>query len=522
MTTLFAQPETEPERPGAGMRLRPYQSIAVDAVLRELEDRISTLVVMPTGTGKTVLFAEVIQRMPPGRIMVVAHREELITQAADKIARVTGHKPDIEMASEWADQSRFQRSRVVVSSVQTQIAGMDGAGRMTRFDPQQFVLLVIDEAHHATAASYRKVIQHYRQNPELRVLGVTATPDRADEEALGQVFDSVAYDYEISDAIRDGYLVPILQRSVVVESLDLSTVRTTAGDLNGADLQAVLSREENLHGIAHPTYELARGRKTLVFADSVANAERLAEILNRHRDGCARWVCGETPKEDRRKLFADFSGGQYQFLVNVGVATEGYDEPGIEAVVLARPTKSRALFAQMVGRGTRPLPGVIDLPGLDAEGRRQAIEASAKPGVEIIDFVGNAGRHKLISVADILGGNYSDEVVARAAKKAQENPGTDVLEGLEDAQKEIDKEKEQAEARRRRSVKVKASYSTSAIDPFAAFDLRPVVQRGWDSGKTLSEKQANLLRKQGIDPERIINTYPADELLGWTAAHPTA
>jgi superfamily II DNA or RNA helicase len=494
------------------MRLRDYQARAVDAIYKAWEDSDSTLAVMPTGCGKTITFAHVIDRLPPGRrAMLIAHREELIFQGADKIARVTGEAPDVEMAEFRADRGAWlvgaTKKQVVVASVQTLNAGA-GEGRMGRFDPQDFGLLIIDEAHHAVAKSYQAVIEWFRKNPRLKVLGVTATPDRADEMALGQVFDSVAFDYEIADAITDGWLVPIEQQMVHVEGLDLSSVRTTAGDLNGADLAHVMEYESNLHEIASPTLEICGGRKALVFAASVAHAERLCEIFNRHHAACARWVCGETPKEERRSLFADYADGKFQFLCNVGVATEGFDDPSIQVVVMARPTKSRALYAQMAGRGTRPLPGLVDSQPM-AEHRRAAIAASAKPAVLIVDFVGNAGKHKLMSTADILGGNYPDEVVEQAARTVREaGQSKDMLEALAEAQAELRKQAEETKAREaatRARLRAKAVYSTSTVSPFDLFHLAPRQERGWDVGRQLSEKQRALLEKHmpGVDVDAL-------------------
>jgi superfamily II DNA or RNA helicase len=305
------------------MKLRSYQRQAVDEILAAFRENSSALIVIPTGGGKTIVVASVIaehHRLCKGRAMVIAHREELIFQAAEKIKRVAGLNVDIEMAEMRAASGLLAKAPVIVSSVQTQIAGCNGDGRMSRFDPMEFSLLVTDEAHHAVSPSWRRVIAHYRANPDLKVLGVTATPDRADEAALGQVFDSVAFDYELPDAIHDGWLVPVMQRTVTVDGLDLSSVRTTAGDLNGADLARVMEYEAVLHEIAHPTFDLAGNRKTLIFAASVAHAERLCEILNRHRGGCARFVCGTTPKEERRQMLADYASGRFQFLCNVGVA----------------------------------------------------------------------------------------------------------------------------------------------------------------------------------------------------------
>lgn len=490
------------------MRIRDYQERAISASFEEWQTCASTLIVMPTGTGKTIVMASIIDRHEAGRTMLMAHREELVFQGADKIKSVTGQEAEIEMAEYKADRHGggfYAKSKVVVASVQTLNAGR-GDGRMARFDPFEFGLLLIDEAHHATADTYRRVINHFRKNPDLKVLGVTATPDRTDEEALGQIFDTVAFDYEILDAINDGWLVPIEQHSVTVDGLDLSSVRTTAGDLNGADLARVMEYEQNLHEIAAPTVDLIGKRKALVFAASVAHAERLCEIFNRHNSESARWVSGETPKEERRQMFADYAARRFQYLVNVGVATEGFDDPSIEVVVMARPTKSRALFAQMIGRGTRPLPGIVD-PHKAAEDRREAIASSAKPTCEVIDFVGNSGKHKLVTVADVLGGNYSDEAVELAARNTREaGAAMNVVDALREAQRELAEQRErelEAERRRRAAVRVRAKYSTQSISPFDVFQIEAPRERGWDKGRQPSEKMLALLEKQGIETAGI-------------------
>jgi len=395
------------------MKLRPYQQSAYDAVHREFAGgRISTIVTLPTGTGKTVVFAHVAKEFSSrGRVLVLAHREELIYQAADKIKAVTGEGVDIEMASQWATLPEHSpwAANFIISSVQTQNASLDDGKRMHRFNPNDFALLVIDEAHHSVAASYRRVVDHFRTNPDLRVLGVTATGDRGDGEGLGSVFDTVAFNYDLHSAIRDGWLVPVRQFSVAVAGLDFSKCRTVGNDLNQADLAAVMEFESSLHPVAHATIERAANlepgslaalkdddkrqeklaammagrkmRKTLVFTVSVAQAERLAEIFNRWVDGCARFVCGETAKQTRRDMLADYAKNRFSILVNVGVATEGFDDPGIELVVMARPTKSRALYAQMAGRGTRPQDSIAHRLGdiAEASGRRSLIASSQKP-----------------------------------------------------------------------------------------------------------------------------------------------
>lgn len=487
----------------SAVNLRDYQTACSDSVLKEFESVTSTLVVMPTGTGKTQVFCDVARRMLPLRTMIVAHREELIFQAHAR-AESFGLSADIEMADRTVQHSLFDKPQVVVSTVQTQTTGgSNQAGRMHRFDPRDFGLLIVDESHRCGGtATYDRLLAHYRQNPSLKVLGVTATPDRTDEIALGSVFESVAYEYEILDAINDGWLVDIDQQMVVVRGLDFSGVRSSGRDLNEKDLARVLEDEDQLHRIASPAIELMGDKRSLVFAASVKQAERLCEIFNRHAPGKFRFVYAGTPKEERRELIADYKSGKVQGVVNVGILTEGVDVPEIEVVVMARPTKSRIVFSQAIGRSLRPLPGVVD--GLDTpEERRLAIANSAKPRALICDFVGNSGRHKLVHTGDILGGRVPDEIVEefnRRAKKSGE--ALRVTDSFEDIRQEIEESKRRDEANRL-AVRAKATYLTHSVSPFDAWDLTRPVRRGWHEGKRLSDKQTAILVKQGIDPAKM-------------------
>jgi superfamily II DNA or RNA helicase len=487
------------------MKLRPYQQAAVSAVEAEWREKQSTLLVLPTGCGKTIVFAEIIRRAFPRRALVLAHREELVFQAREKIMTMTGWRVDIEMGDTRAELScLFGGPRVVVSTVQTQATGGDGGGRMSRFDPGLFGVVVIDEGHHSTSASYRRVLDWYTRNERMRILGVTATPDRADQEALGQVYETVAYDYEIADAIADGWLVPIAQQMVHVAGLDFSHCRTTAGDLNGADIAKVMEYEQTLHRVVAPAIEIAGSRRTLVFASSVNHAERMAEMFNRHRAGMAAWVCGKTPKDDRRRILSDFAAGRVQVVCNCGVLTEGFDNPGVEVIVMARPTKSRSLYAQMAGRATRPADAVAhDLNDHEApDARRALIEASAKPSCLIVDFVGNSGRHKLCTSIDILGGKVSEQVRELAAARLREGKPLRVDEAIAAAQAEARQQAER-EAARRAQLTPRARFTTQTVNPFDMLDLTPTPERGRDRGERLTEKQAAILRKQSIDPDTM-------------------
>lgn len=490
--------------------LRDYQLTAANAIEEAWKTHQSTLCVKPTGTGKTVLFAEIIRRRQPGRSMVIAHREELIFQAREKIERFAGLECEIEMGELVASTSLYHAMPVVVATVQTLVSGRKKK-RMDRFNPMDFSTLVIDEFHHATAASYRKCLDYFiAGNPDIKILGVTATPDRTDEEALGQVCESVAFNYQIIDAIHDGWLVPVEQKFVSIDGLDFSTVRTTAGDLNGADLAAIMEAEKNLQGLCAATLDIIGARQTIVFTASVKQAEMACAIFNRHRSGIAEWVCGATDKEARRKTMKAVISSKTQILCNVGVATEGFDAPGVEVIVMGRPTKSRSLYAQMAGRATRPLPGVVDGP-TTADDRKQAIADSGKANCLLVDFVGNSGRHKLMSGLDILGGKYSDEV-KELAHEIMERDGSAwrISQALDEAEEQLRaKQQKEAEARRKSEearkarLVAKASFTSCPVDPFDAYGIKPSKSEWNPDGKTLTEKQRAMLTRQGIDPDQM-------------------
>lgn len=486
------------------MILRDYQAKCVDAVMESLQDHRSTLVVKPTGTGKSVTFGFAANRfIDRGRVMVIAHREELLEQAAEKLHKITGYRPDIEKAESYAatGETLVEHSPIVVASVQSLISGKDDWRRVHRFNPYEFSLIIVDEAHHSVSQSYVECIRHFQQNPKLKVLGVTATPDRADEAALGRVYEDVAFEYSITDAIADGWLVPIRQRLVHVESIDYSGVKTTAGDLNGADLERVLTIEKNLHGMAVPTLEICGDKKSIVFAVTVSQAERLAEILNRYRENSAIIVHGKTPYEERKEKTRAFRDGEYQFFVNVGIATEGFDVPDVQCIVMGRPTKSRSLYSQMLGRGTRPLTGLVDALAT-ADERRAAIEASDKPEMLVVDFVGNSGRHEIVHAADVLGGDYEDEVVELAKREMAKSPQR-IDEALLAAEKQLRAQRERAEAARRARITAKVQYAAQTKDIAVWYDVPYVRDKAFYQEKTLSDKQIAVLERAGFVVEEM-------------------
>jgi superfamily II DNA or RNA helicase len=346
---------------------------------------------MATGLGKTVVAALVLDQIlnatPARRALVVAHREELLRQARDTIESWTCRSTSLEMAQSRDDG----QGDVVVASVPSLVRRLD------RYDPRRYELLVVDEAHHIPAQTYQDILAHF---PAAKALGLTATADRLDGVGLGRDFESVAFAYELRDAIKDGWLAPLRVRRVAAE-IDLATCRVTAGDLNEGDLERIMLAEAALHAVAEPTARLTAGRSALIFAVTVAHALALAEVLGRYV-GAERvlTVSGQDSRDHRRDAFARFLAGDIPYLVNVMLATEGVDLPRCDAVVVARPTQSRALFAQMIGRGTRLFPGKQDLL--------------------VLDFVGNSGRHRLVSPVDLLGGDDED-VKTRATRRLEVN-----------------------------------------------------------------------------------------------------
>lgn len=469
--------------------LRPYQSQQKTSILDLWIIHQSVLLVSSVGSGKTTTFCSIVtDRIENGRALILAHRTELVDQAIARL-KLFGIDAARDQADERAEHGRWAKD-VIVGTTQTV------AARLTNYDPFDFTTVVIDESHHAVAKTYQRIIQHFRQNPECKILGVTGTPDRSDEAALGQIFDVVAEPvYGIEKAVSDGWLVKPLQQMIEIEGLDLSRVRTTAGDLNAGDLSEILEKEEICQGIVSGILQNVGDMRTLVFAATVREAELLCEIFNRHTQHSAGWVCGKTPDDERRKTFKEFEHGEIQFFVNVGIATEGTDMPHVQCVANARMTKSRALYEQISGRALRTYPGCVD--GLETkEERLQSILASPKPSALLLDFVGNSGKHKLMTVADILGGEITDEVLklvnARIRKKGKP---ADVAEEIEKVKQELERKKlkRDAEKARRQGLVADARYSTREVNAFDGAD-RFQQRRAWDAP---TENQCYFLRSRG-------------------------
>lgn len=387
-----------------------------------------------------------------------------VSEDWDRGGREQSHVPD-EAGSGLEENSalvwvRLDRvESVECGSAGTTVYNLEVEGGHTYFANDTLV----HNCHHSLAKSFRKPLERFTG---ARQLGVTATPDRGDKKALGQLWRSVAYSFDIVDGIEHGYLVPIKGRSVVVQEIDLSGVQKTAGDLQAGQLDEVVA--SGVEGIVKKTLELEPDRQGIWFFPGVKSAELACDRINSIKPGSAAFVCGATPPEERDVIVRAFRRNEVQHLCNCQVATEGFDAPSASMVVIGRPTLSRALYAQMVGRGLRVLPGVVD--GLDpkelASLRRDNVSSSAKPDCVVFDYCGNSGKHTLVTPEDLLGGDYSDEEVKLAKKKAKEASGADVGANLKAARAEL----QAAMA----AMKSKVKAQVDQFDPFKITGTKPV------------------------------------------------
>lgn len=467
--TRDREPSCEVARPVSGSgtgpepirkpSLRPYQLAAKAAAELELLAGRSTLVELPTGCGKTVLFAAMADAAVGGlfaairagrRVLVIAHRTELLEQALNKLVTL-GLDTAIEQATK-----RAGRAMVVVASVQTL-----QRKRLLALDPTEFGLVVVDEVHHAAAKSYRAIVGPEGHFAGVPTLGVTATPDRGDGQALGLehggVLESCCYRYELRQAIADGWLVPIRARVVEIKGVSLAGIKTRAGDLDQKELAEVMAEEQAVLGVAIPLLEQAGDRPTVLFAVGVAHAYALAEALNDRRAGCARAAHGELDADTRKEILAAFRRREFQFLINCDLFTEGFDEPIVACVASAAPTKSRAKHMQRVGRGTR----LIGLSYAESV-------ANGKPDLLVLDFVGDSGRHRLVSPLDALAPGTIAEDVREQAERMLADGEQDLDTLLEEAER-IMREK-RAAARKTAS----ADYFARDVNPFFGDEMLPV------------------------------------------------
>jgi superfamily II DNA or RNA helicase len=454
------------------MDLRPYQEAARAAIHGEWDQgHKRTLLVLPTGTGKTIVFAAVAEdQVRRGeRVLVLAHRGELLEQAAQKIGTVSGLGCAVEKAEQSSAGSWY---RITVGSVQTLMREK----RLDRFEPDHYGTIIVDEAHHILSDSYQRVLDHF---PEANVLGVTATPDRGDMRNLGQYFDSLAYEYRITQAIKDGYLCKIKAQTIPLK-LDMSGVGTQAGDYKAADVGHAL--DPYLDKIADEMRTYCAGRKTVVFLPLIETSRHFCALLQAQGFRAAE-VNGNS--DDRAEILENFAAGEYDVLCNSMLLTEGWDCPSVDCIVVLRPTKIRSLYCQMIGRGTRLAPG--------------------KDHLLVLDFLWHTTRHELCrpaclicespEVADKMTENLEQAEEAVDLEAAEAIAQTDVIAQREEA---LAKMLEEQRHRKRALVDpLQFEYSIQAEDlssyvPAFPADMAPP-----------TKKQLELLERRGIFPDEI-------------------
>ena len=494
------------------MSLRHYQRDCLDSLTNTLTSDKSTLFVMPVGTGKTVVFAELVrQRLNQGRCLILAHRRELVEQAKRQIEHWSGVKADIEMGQERVAGKMF-RSPITISTVQSQCAGFGEQRRMHGFDPHEYGTLIIDEGHHATMASYRTVIDHYVGQNGCKLVGCTATPNRSDKQTLKQVFQSCAYDYQFADARRDGWLTDVRTMQPATLALDFSEVNAAGGDLAAEQLAAMIEREKPYHAIAGAVLQGAPKLRTIIFTMKVEHAELVAEVFNRYEPGTAACVHAKTPEDVRAEIVRAFRRGELLRLCNVDVFSEGFDVPEVGCILMARPHRSLLPYAQKLGRGLRP---TVDLSAYveagQAPDRHRLIRGSDKPHLLVIDFTDSSGRHDLCTPLDVLGGIYPPDVVTLAKKYAKRAAVPQDVDSLLHKAYDESQCRKAREAARREHVKARMEIH---LEPFRAFGIPIRESYSWGGTTSATDKQAALLRKFKVENAEELTKAQASELIG--------
>lgn len=495
-----------------GFRLRDYQQAAVTAVEEGWKTQSRLLIVLGTGGGKTVVFAEIARREVErgGKVLILAHTDELLEQAIDKLHRAVG----LHAEKEKADERASPFASVVVASVQT----LHRDARLTSFSHDHFSLVIVDETHRALAKSYQKILAWFHFGPDslkpdwkipspvvnhphfARVLGVTATPDRGDRRNLGEFYAKCVFDHGMLQLCRDGYLVRPIVKNIPLR-IDVRGVRKTAGDYDAGEVAHKIA--PFLKQIAQAVVQHARDRKTVIFTPSVETARWAAEACA--AEGLdASFVSGSCP--DRHEKIEAFHGkGNGSVICNAMLLTEGWDHAEVSCIVPLRITKIRSLLTQCVGRGTRPLAGTID--GLDTpEERLAAIATSPKKDLLVFDFLWLSDRLDLVAPVDLFAANPE---IRKAMLKSRE---TDLVKAEEEAQRDflkaLEKEARKHQHRQPRTMDPLA-WAVSVGDAV----LASYVPETSADAMSPTKQELDFLLQHNIDTSQVKSSGLAQKLI---------
>lgn len=465
---------------------RKYQIDAFNAIMNDWASGIRrTLLVLPTGCGKTVVATYVIdawlKKNKDTKVLFLAHRGELLDQAAKTMHDVAGLECSLEKAS---STSIGTENRVVLASVQT----LYQERRHTQFPKDYFSAIIIDEAHHSTSDSYQIILKYF---DSANVLGITATPDRGDLRNLGSFYENCAFEYQLKDAVKDKFLVPVRAKVIPLE-IDISKVRVTKGDYSAGDIGNFL--DEYLEKIADEVVKHCKDKKTVVFLPLIKTSKTFCKLLKK-RGMKAAEINGQS--DDREKVLAAFRKGKYNVLCNAMLLTEGWDCPDVECVIVLRPTRSRSLYQQMVGRGMRL-----------AEGKTELL---------LLDFLWLTAQHGLCRPSCIIS---RDEDIAKRIdeKMCAAEDGVLIDEAEAEAERDIVSERESALAEELDKMR-KGTSRTGGVNPIqyavsvAAEELlsySPVF--AWEY-EPPTQKQLDYISRSGIETETVFNRGHASVII---------
>ena len=453
------------------MELRKYQVQAKNAVLEEWNKGIKkTLLVLPTGTGKTVVFSSIAEERVKQnhRVLILAHRAELLSQAADKIKKLTQLDTALEKRDSHSVNTMFP---ITLGSVQT----LQQKQRLDEFPKDYFQDIIVDEAHHSLAKSYQNIFDHFS---DANILGVTATPSRGDKKILTEWFDSIAYEYSMRQAIVEKYLVPI-KAQLIPLTLDISTVKINNGDYAINEIGSAL--EPYLQSIAEQMKKYCKGRKTIVFLPLISTSQLFFKIL---QDIGIRAAEVNSKSMNREEILHNFENGKYDVLCNAMLLTEGWDCPSVDCVIILRPTKIESLYRQMIGRGMRIFPGKKDLL--------------------LLDFLWMTSRHDLCKPSTLIAKNA--EIANKIEKKLKKSKDAlDLMNTEEEIEEEIERDLK-AERERRLAEELLAQQKKRAelFDPIRKelaidenfFKSYKFQGNKWETDSP-TEKQIYILKKFG-------------------------